>query len=142
ANGPTRFRLPPVIDDWHAELFLGPRERVRIATLTSEKHRAEVFQIVLSQVFTSMIFAFDGPKSSGRGEERAHIVLRDDAPERAGVRRADGFAFVKHGRVAVQQWSINDVRVTDGPTEIGSRPEHFAGLHAVDVLHAPLERDE
>ena len=29
-------------------------------------------------------------------------------------------------RVAVQQWSINDVGETDGPTKIGGRPENFA----------------
>src|SRR6185369_14733186 len=95
ADGPTSFRLPPVIDDRHTELLLGPREGVGIATLTSEEQRAEVFQIVLSQVFTSMIFAFDSPESSGRGKERAHIVLRDHTPKRTGIRRADGFAFVK-----------------------------------------------
>src|SRR6185369_6435016 len=43
ADGPASLRLPPVIDHGHAELSLRPRQRIRIATLASQKQRAEVF---------------------------------------------------------------------------------------------------
>src|SRR6185369_16010375 len=37
ADGPSSLRLPPVIDHGHAELSLRPRQRIRIATLASQK---------------------------------------------------------------------------------------------------------
>src|SRR6185369_4482656 len=43
ADGPSSLRLPPVIYHGHAELSLRPRQRIRIATLASQKQRAEVF---------------------------------------------------------------------------------------------------
>src|SRR6185369_5450324 len=95
ADGPTSFRLPPVIDHRHAELSLSPRQRVRIATLASQKQRAKFFEIVVSKIFACVILAFDGAKSRRSGEKRADTVLRDHAPECAGIRRADRLAFVK-----------------------------------------------
>ena len=56
-----------------------------------------------------MILALDGAKSSWRGEERLHLVLRDNAPKRAGIGSADRFPLVHHGGVAVQQWSVDHV---------------------------------
>src|SRR6185369_5296970 len=117
ADGPTSFRLPPVIDHGHAELSLRPGQRVRIATLASQKQRAEVFQIVLPEILARVIFAFDGAKSCRRGEKHADTMLRDHAPECARIRCADRLTFVKDRGVSMQQWSIDDVGVTDGPTK-------------------------
>src|ERR1041385_3836564 len=142
ADGPAGFRLPPMIDHGHAELSLSPRQRIRITTLAGQKQRAKFSQIVISQVVAGVILALDGTKSCRRSEKCAHTVLRDHAPERTRIRCADWLAFVKHSRVPVQQWSIDDVRVADSPTEIRRGPKDFTRLHAVNVLHGPLERDE
>src|SRR6266852_8794905 len=69
-------------------------------------------------------------------------MLRDYAPERARIGSADRLAFVKNGRAPMKQRSIDDVGMPDSPAEVGGGPEDFAGVDAVDVLHAPLERDE
>ena len=63
---------------------------------------------------------------------------RQNAP---GVRRPDRLAFVEHRRGAVQQRSVDDVAVADGPADVGRRPEDLAGTDAEDVRHAPLQRD-
>ncbi len=67
-------------------------------------------------------------------------MLLDHAPERAGVGRAHGLALVEHGRRADQQRRVDDVGVADHPAHVGGRPEDLAGMHVVDVRHAPRER--
>src|SRR6185503_14155028 len=111
-------------------------------TLTGEEQRAEFCQVVSLEVFAGIVLSFDRAKRGGRGEEHADLVLRDHAPERAGIGCADRFAFVKDGRVSMCEWSINDVRVTDGPTKIRSRPKHFTRFDTVNIFQAPLKRDE
>ena len=86
------------------------------------------------------ILLADGPDGRRRREERGHVVLLDHAPERAGVGRADGLALVEHGRRADQQRRVDDVGVADHPAHVGGRPEDLAGVHVVDVRHAPRER--
>src|SRR6185295_10717549 len=112
-----------MIDDGYAELFVCPRQRVRITTLTGQEQRAEFCKVVSLKVIAGIVFTLDGAKCGGRGEEHTDLVLRDHAPERAGIGCADRLAFVKNRRVAMCQWSINDVRVTDGPTKIRSSPK-------------------
>src|SRR6185437_14585374 len=102
ADGPTCFGLPPMIDHGHTELSLSPRQRVRITTLTRQKQRAKLFQIVISQVIAGVILTLDRTKRCRRSEERSHSVLRNDAPERARIGCADWLTFVKNGRVPVQ----------------------------------------
>ena len=87
------------------------------------------------------ILLADRPDGRRRGEQRGHVVLLDDAPERAGVGRAHGLALVEHGRRADQQRRVDDVGVADHPADVGGRPEDLAGVHVVDVRHAPRERD-
>ena len=101
-----------MIDDRHAELFFSPRQRVWITAFPGQKQRAKFLEVILAQVFSSIVLAFDRPKSGGGREKYTYVVLRDYAPECTRIRGADRFAFVKNGGVAVQQWSINDVRVT------------------------------
>lgn len=43
-------------------------------------------------------------------------------------------------RAALQQWGVDDVRVTDDPANVGRRPERLARVRIHDVGHAPLER--
>ena len=66
-------------------------------------------------------------------------MLRNDAPESTRVRRADGFAFVKDSRVAVEQWSVDDVGVAYYPADVRSRPEDVSGVNAIDMLHGPFQ---
>ena len=67
-------------------------------------------------------------------------MLADDAPEGAGVGRADGLAFVHDRRRAVQQRRIDDVAVADDPADVGGGPEDFARLDVVVIVHDPLQR--
>ena len=68
-------------------------------------------------------------------------MLGDEAPERAGIGRADGLALVQDRRAAGEQRRIDDVAVADHPTDVGRRPERVARAHAVNARHRPLERD-
>ena len=99
-------------------------------------------EVVAADVLAVGIVALDGAERGRRGEEGAHAVLRDDPPERARVRRADRLALVQHGRVAVEQRAVDDVRMAHGPAQVGRGPVHLARLDPVDVAHAPGERDQ
>ena len=101
ADGPARLRLPPVIDDRDAQLLLRPEERVGIAALAGEEERAQLRQIVSLDVLAAGVVALDRPEGRGRGEERAHLVLRTDAPEGARIGRPDRLPLVKDGGAAL-----------------------------------------
>ncbi len=141
ADRPAGLGLPPVIDDRHAELLLGPREGIGIGALAGKKKRAETTEVVLADELSLRVFLLDGAERGRRGEHRRYLVLGDDPPEGAGIGRAHGLAFVENGRVAVEQRRINDIGVADDPTHVGSSPIHLPGLDVVDVLHGPVERD-
>ena len=86
----------------------------------------------------SRVFLLDGAERGRRGEHRDALVLGDDAPERAGVGRADRLALVEDRGAAVQQRRIDDVAVADHPADVGGRPPDLAGLDAVEILHRPF----
>src|ERR1700752_12217 len=88
------------------------------------------------------IFSFDGANRRRRYKHRSDFELRNNTPECTGIRSAYRLAFIQHSRVAVRQWSIQNVRVTNSPAQIGRRPEHFAWLRVVDVWQTPFECDE
>ena len=69
-------------------------------------------------------------------------MLADDAPERAGVRRADRLALIHDGRGAMYQRPIDDVAVADDPADVGAAPPDLAGLDAVEIEHRPFQRDQ
>src|SRR3989442_10136510 len=98
-----------MIDDRNFELFLSPRERVRVASLAGEKQRAQTTKIIATDVIAVGVFAFDRPKGCRRREERADAMLGNHAPEGAGVWSAYWLPFIKHARVAVEEWTINYV---------------------------------
>ena len=87
------------------------------------------------------VFLLDGAEGGGRGEQRRHLVLRDHAPEGAGVGRADRLALVEDRGAAVQQRRVDDVGMADHPADVGAGPPDFAGVDAVEILHRPFERD-
>ena len=99
-------------------------------------------EIVLAHVLAIRIVALDGAEGRRRGEKHGDLVLRDDAPERARIRRADRFAFVQDRRTTVEQRAIDNVGVPDHPPHVGCGPVHLARFDSVDVLHAPLQGDE
>ena len=92
---PAGLGLPPVIDHGHFQQLLGPFDRRRIGALAGEEQRAEIRQVVLRDQLAVRVFLLDGAERGRRGEQRDALVLGDDAPERAGVRRADRLALVE-----------------------------------------------
>ena len=42
----------------------------------------------------------------------------------------------------MKQRTVNDVAVTNHPTNIGAAPPHFARLDAVQIEHRPFQRDQ
>ena len=99
-------------------------------------------QVVLLEQLGVRVFLADGAEGGRRGEQRHHAVVGADAPERAGVGRADRLALVQDRGAAVEQRRIDDVAVADHPADVGARPPHFAGIDAVKILHRPFERDQ
>ena len=99
-------------------------------------------QVVLLEQLGVGVFLADGAEGGRRGEQRHHAVIGADAPERAGVGRADRLAFVQDRGAAVEQRRVDDVGVADHPADVGARPPDFAGIDAVEVLHRPFERDQ
>src|SRR6202022_1647260 len=107
-------------------LLLRPQERVGIAAFASEEERPKLAEIVAADVLALRIVAVDGPKRRWSGEECADSVLRDHPPERAWVRSADRFSFVKNGRASVKQRRVDDVGVPDHPADVRRCPVHLA----------------
>src|SRR4029077_16675152 len=107
ANGPAGFRLPPVVYHGDVEIAGGPPQGVGITALAREKERSEIREVIFLLELESGVFSLYASKRGGRGEQGFHFVLRNHSPECAGVRRAHGLAFVKHGSVSVEQRSVN-----------------------------------
>ena len=122
-------------------MLLRPLDGRRIGALAGQKQRAEFRQVVLREQLAVRVFLADGAERGRRGEQRDHAVLGADAPERAGVGRADRLALVQDRGAAVEQRRIDDVGVADHPADVGARPPHFARADAVQILHRPFERD-
>ena len=79
-------------------------------------------------------------KAVGAVNRRHRLVLGDDAPEGAGVGRADRLALVEDRGRAVDQRPVDDVAVADHPAHVRGAPPDLAGIDAVEVLHRPGER--
>lgn len=100
----------------------------------------EMRQVVLPDEGAVGVLPLDGAEGRRRGEQGRHLVLFDDAPERAGIGRADGLALEQYARAAGQQRRVDDVGMADHPADIGCGPEHLARLHAELVAHRPVQR--
>src|SRR4029079_18694539 len=95
---PPRLRLPPVVDDRLAEGRRRPLVGVRVEALTGEEEGPEVREVVVRNQGGARVLLLDRPEG-GRRREKAHgAILRDDPPERPGVRGADWLALVEHRR--------------------------------------------
>src|SRR6185312_17072366 len=72
---PAGLGLPPMIDDGHRELALGPFDGRRIGAFAGEEKRAELRHRVLADEPTVRIFALDGAERRRRGEHHRDAVL-------------------------------------------------------------------
>ena len=133
--------LPPMVDDRHAEMALRPFDGFGVGALAGQEQGAELRQIVFRDEFAARVFLLDGAEGGRRGEQRCDAMLGNDAPESAGVGRADRLALEQDRGAAGEQRRVDDVGMADHPADIGSGPEHFAGLYAELVFHRPSERD-
>jgi hypothetical protein len=91
-----------VVDHGDVQPILRPVERVGIAALAREEECAEPREVVLRHVRPLRVLFLDRAEGRRRGEERIHAVIGDDAPERAGVGRADGFALIEDRRAPLE----------------------------------------
>src|SRR5262245_10362143 len=92
-------------------------------------------------ISTGRIFPFDGSEGRRCCKEDSRTMLRNQAPESTGVGSTNRFALVENRRVAIEKRGIDDVGVAHYPTHVRGGPEDFTRLNAVDILHAPLERN-
>ena len=97
-------------------------------------------QIVAGLELAGRVFLLDGAEGGGRHEQALHAMLRDDAPERAGIRGAHGLAFIQHAGAAGDERGVHDVGMAHHPADVRGGPEHLAGAHVVDGFHAVVER--
>ena len=140
-DAPAGLGLPPVIDHRHFQQILRPLDGRRVGALAGQEQRAEFRQVVLLEQLAVRVFLADGAERGRRGEQRRPPVLGDDAPERAGIGRADRLALVEDRGAAVEQRRVDDVGMADHPADVGGRPPHLAGIDAVEILHRPFQRD-
>ena len=99
-------------------------------------------QIIFANIIAIRILTFNGSEDGWCCEKRAHPMLGNDPPERTGIRGADRLSFVQNCRTTFEKGCIHGVGVSNSPTNVRSRPINFAGIHTVDILHAPIERNQ
>ena len=125
-----------------AKNLLGPGDRVRVGALAGEEqgvHRLDV--VVLEQRRLGVLLAHRA-EGGRRREECGDLVLLDDPPERARVRRADRLALIEHARAAVQQRAVDDVGMADDPADVGRGPVGVARPDVIDRRHRPFQCDD
>ena len=140
ADRPAGFGLPPVVDHRAVQPVIGPVVGLRVESLAGQEKPAQALDVVLGQLDQVRVYPADGTDGRGRREQDRHLVVRNDAPERPGIGGAHRFALVDHRGGADQQRGVDDVGVPDHPADVGGRPEHVPGQHAVDVGHRPGQR--
>jgi hypothetical protein len=130
-----------VVDDRHSEEVRGPVVGVRVEPLPGQEEIAEPREIEATMQDALGIFPLDRSKRRGSREESPDPVVRDDPPEGSCVRRPYGLSLVEHRRGSCYQRRVDDVRVPDGPTQVGCGPEDVTWIGIVDVLKAPPHGD-
>ena len=66
-------------------------------------------------------------------------MIGNHPPKSPGVRRSDRFSLIEDGGASMNQWGIDDVRMSDHPAYIGSGPINFSGIGVEDRLHAVFQ---
>ncbi|MEY9610320.1 hypothetical protein ABIF21_003194 [Bradyrhizobium elkanii] len=74
-DAPSGLGLPPVVDDRHLQLLLGPLHRRRIGALAGEEQGAEAREIVIPDELALGVFLLDRAERGRRGEEGDRLVL-------------------------------------------------------------------
>ncbi|EGE58250.1 hypothetical protein RHECNPAF_3340049 [Rhizobium etli CNPAF512] len=138
---PAGLRLPPVVDDGDGKHAFSPFQGLRVRSLAGKKQRPQIGHLVARDQIAVPIFSPDGAKGGRRREEHAHVMLRNDAPKCAGIRRADRLSLEDQGRHARYQRRVHDIGMADDPADIGRRPEDLARFQPVDIPHRPVQRD-
>jgi hypothetical protein len=126
-----------MVDDRRAELFFGPFHRIRIGTFARQEQSAEALEIVFLKFNRVGIFFTDGAKGGRCGEQSLRAVLGNHAPEGPRIGRADGLALIDNRRRPNDERRVDDVGMTDDPSNIGGGPKHIAGANAVNAFHGP-----
>ncbi|MCY1554864.1 hypothetical protein D9M68_914750 [compost metagenome] len=119
-------------------MLLMPVQCSYIATLSCQKLRAQTGQVILLYQQAFGIFFLNRPYGCGCGKHDLYLVFRDDAPEGSGIGCHNRLALKNHCGIAVQQWSVYDITVTDNPAYIRSSPEDFSRLRPIDMGHGEL----
>lgn len=116
SDGGAGFGGPPVVDDIGVggAVFLQKSlvhpDDTGLAAFPSQEQRAQLPELAFlaagGKELVVRVVAFYGAKGGRGGGERVDGVLGADAPEGAGVGRADGFAFEEHGRGAGEEGRV------------------------------------
>ena len=130
-----------MVDHRHAKDLAGPIKRIRIASFAGQEQRPQRAQVIPGRQLQRRVVPLDCANRGRSGKQRVDPMLPDDAPERSGVRRPYRLAFIKNGRGAGQQRAVDDVGMSDHPTNVGRRPEYVARRYAVERLHRPMKRN-
>src|SRR6516165_2355629 len=130
-----------MVDDGNLKLVLCPSDGIRIGAFTGQEQGTKLTDPLAADVSAFRILALDGADGGWGCEEQVYFVLADDAPESARIWRSNRFTLVQNGRAAGEERCINDVGMTDRPTDVGGGPEHVAILGAIDVEEAPCQGD-
>src|SRR5437763_2712083 len=130
-----------MVDHRHLEQVFRPLHSIGIGAFAGKKQGTELPEIVLREELALRIFLLDRAERRRRREQGNAAMLGDDAPKRAGIRRAHRLAFVEDGGAAMQQRRIDDVAVADHPADVGRGPVDLTRVDAVEVLHGPFQRN-
>ena len=133
ADRRPRLGLPPVVDDGHAELLLGPFERRRIGPLAGEEKRAETREVVFlrrsCRSGSCPLMARNAVGAVNSATTPCSAMTRQKVPA-SGV--PTGLPSNRTVVAAGKQRRVDDVAVADDPAHIRRRPEDLAGIDAVD----------
>jgi len=120
-------------------MFFQPVIRRRIKAFARDKLILQAGYVVLAQQRAVRVFLAHGSKGRGGHKKTLHPMFGQNPPESASIRRPHWFAFVKYRCAASEEWSINNIGMSNHPTHIRSCPVHVTCLNAVNRAHAVIQ---
>ena len=118
ADRPARLGLPPMIDDRHLQLFLGPLHGRGIGPLAREEQCAKPGEIVFPDQFSVGVLLADRAECCRRGEQHADIMFGDHAPEGARIRGPDRLPLIHDRGAAIEERRVDRVGMPDRPAYV------------------------
>ena len=91
---PACLCLPPVVEDWHPEVLLGPDPCSVVAVLARHKQVAQRAQVVRLGLARGGVVPFNGADGRGRHKHPVDAVRLNHAEELARVRGACKYIFM------------------------------------------------